>query len=171
MLSFPPTPQEMAEKGSKKGGHEFIRCDASRISAVRECAQRVSAQRPRLDALVLTQGIASMDGRIETPEGLDVKLSLHYFSRVAFVQSLLPQLRAAPTPRVMFVLSAGVHGNYAGYADDFELKKQYSLKNAADAAGFYTDAALDSLSRDPENAKVTFIHAAPGAEALVVRID
>ena len=36
----------------------------------------------------------------------------------------------------------------------------YSLKNAADAAGFYNDCALDKLSE--ENPGVAFIHAAPG---------
>lgn len=163
--------REMSERGSKAGGHAFIRCDASRIAAVRDCAAKVAAQLPPsgLDALVLSQGIASMSGRTETPEGLDVKLSLHYFSRVAFIQSLLPQLRAAKSPRVLCVLSAGVHGPYAGFADDFELVRSYSLQNAANSAGMYTDAALDLFSREPENANVTFTHAAPGEIPLSAR--
>lgn len=164
--------REMSERGSRRGGgsrHEFLRCDASRIADVRECAQKVAAAHPRIDALVLSQGIASVAGRKETSEGLDTKLSLHYFSRVAFIKSLLPALRAAPSARVLCVLSAGVHGSYAHFDSDFELKQHFSLKNAADAAGFYTDAALDSLSRDPENAKVTFVHAAPGAHSAGAR--
>jgi hypothetical protein len=38
----------------------------------------------------------------------------------------------------------------------------YSIKNAADAAGFYNDLGLDSLARDPENKNILFVHAAPG---------
>ena len=145
------------------------------------------------------QGIATLAGRTETAEGLDTKLVIHYFGRVAFIQvnpaltpllssrsaarcrarcrmsaapaestlsarlrpaqALLPQLSAA-RGRVLSVLSAGVHGTYAHYADDFELRQHYSLKNAADAAGLYNDAALHSLAL--ETPGVAFCHAAPG---------
>lgn len=117
---------------------------------------------PHLDALVLSQGVASLGGRRETADGLDLKLALHFFSRVAFTQALLPTLRAAKQPRVLSVLSGGVHGTYRHWADDFELRTHFSIRNAADAAGFYTDAAFDSLARQPGNAGITFIHAAPG---------
>ncbi len=36
---------------------------------------------------------------------------------------------------------------------------RYSLKNAADAAGFYNDIGLDCLAR--EHPTVAFVHAAP----------
>jgi hypothetical protein len=61
------------------------------------------------------------------------------------------------------VLSAGVHGQYVHYADDFELKEHYSLKNAADAAGLYNDVAMDSLARAERS--IAFAHAAPGLVA------
>ena len=149
-----------AGRGSKRGGHSFIACDASRIASVRAVAAAVAAQHPTLDALVLSQGIASIAGRTETPEGLDVKLTLHYFGRVEFIRQLLPALRAAPAPAVLSVLSAGVHSPY--YGDDFELRGNYSLKHAADASGSYNDAALDALSREGGNERVAFIHAFPG---------
>ena len=150
-------------RGGADRGHEFVACDASRIGAVRTCAASISSRVTNVDALVLTQGIASMAGRTETPEGLDVKLSLHYFSRVAFIQALLPSLRAAPAGgRVLSVLSAGVHGVYAHAVDHFELKTHFSIKNAADAAGLYNDLALDSLAQERDNANVAFVHAAPG---------
>jgi hypothetical protein len=64
-------------------------------------------------------------------EGLDVKLALHYFSRVAFVEAL-GQALDANKGKVLLVLSAGVHSAYT--EDDFELKDNYSLMNAANAA-------------------------------------
>jgi len=37
----------------------------------------------------------------ETSEGLDVKISLHYYSRMAFIQALLPKLQASDDARVL----------------------------------------------------------------------
>ena len=89
-------------------------------------------------------------------------MCLHYYSRVAFASLLAPLFRRGPNAdsRVLSVLSAGVHSPYLAYATDPDLSKTYSLHNAADAAGFYTDIAMDSLSRRWPN--VSFIHAAPG---------
>jgi hypothetical protein len=38
------------------------------------------------------QGIATVQGRTETAEKLDVKMALHYFGRVDFVRELGPAL-------------------------------------------------------------------------------
>jgi NAD(P)-dependent dehydrogenase (short-subunit alcohol dehydrogenase family) len=148
---------------SSGNAHQFVACDAALLGAggVRDCAAAIAAKYPRVDALVLSQGIASMV-RDETQEGLDRKLSVHYFSRVAFALALLPQLRAAGHGKVLSVLSGGVHSAYANADRDFELKSHYSIKNAADAAGFYNDAAWDSMAAAPGNESLLFIHAAPG---------
>ena len=61
---------------------------------------------------------------------------------------------------MLSVLSGGVHGAYAHWKQDPELKTHYSLKNAADAAGFYNDIGADSLAR--EHPTLSFMHAAPG---------
>ena len=89
-------------------------------------------------------------------------MALHYYGRMAFIDALLPIMRGTPAPKVLSVLSAGVHSPYPHYDTDPELRTQYSLKNAADTAGFYTDVSLDALSREAGNEKVTFVHAAPG---------
>lgn len=158
--------RELATLGG--AGHEFVPCDASILSNAKAFAARFAAEHDRLDVLVLTQGIASMAGRTETSEGIDRKLSLHYYSRVAFAVNLLPLLRRSALPggaSVLSVLSAGVHSPYAGWATDPELRTSFSLKNAADAAGLYNDCAWDALSRAPENAGVTWVHASPGVVA------
>jgi NAD(P)-dependent dehydrogenase (short-subunit alcohol dehydrogenase family) len=150
--------------------HDFIPCDASLLSNSKAFAEQFAATHPGLDILVLTQGIAIMAGRTETSEGIDRKLALHYYSRVGFALNLLPFLQRSERGGVVLsVLSAGVHSAYTGYATDPELRISYSLKNAADAAGFYNDCAWDELSRQEEalataesRKVVTFIHAAPG---------
>ena len=102
------------------------------------------------------------------PDGIEQKLAVHYYSRVACIVALLPLMeRTAATNgadvRVLSVLSAGVHSAYAGYRDDPDLERSFSLPNAANAAGFYNDAALDTLAR--AHPTVTFAHAAPGVVA------
>lgn len=138
----------------------FVECDAQMLGNVKAFADEFRRSGERLDMLVLTQGIATTQGFTPTSEGLDQKLSLHYFSRVAFALHLAPLMAASDDPRVLTVLSAGVHSPFAGYRDDFSLERTYSIANAANAAGFYNDIAVDSLSR--EFPDVSFVHAAPG---------
>jgi len=151
----------------KSAHFSFAPIDAMKIADTNRFCREFAATHRRLDFLVLSPGIATTQGRTETSEGLDEKLAVHYFGRMAVIQGLLPLLEqtadAGGDVRVMTVLSAGVHGIYAGYKDDFELKERYSLKNAADAAGIYNDAAMDGLSK--EHPKITFLHAAPGGVA------
>jgi len=106
--------------------------------------------------------MGTIQGFTPTVDGNDEKLTLHYFGRMAFVKTFLPQLRSAgPDARVISVLSGGVHNAYAEYTEDFELKAgNYSIRNAADAAGFYTDLGLDAFAS--KEVGVTFVHAAPG---------
>jgi NAD(P)-dependent dehydrogenase (short-subunit alcohol dehydrogenase family) len=145
---------------SETVSHSFVPCDASLLSNVAEFAGTFRASGRTLDYLVLTQGIATIQGRTETSEGLDVKMSVHYYSRVAMAELLAPAMSGAEDPRVLSVLSAGVHAPYTGYASDPELKFNYKLSNAANAAGFYNDIAVEALSK--EHANIAFIHAAPG---------
>lgn len=147
------------------GDHEFISCDASLLSSIAGFATGFLRNHRRLDYLVISSGIATIQGRTETPEKIDQKLALHYFGRMAIIQGLLPLLQStAREPnadvRVMSVLSGGVHSVYADFKKDFELKDSYSIKNAADAAGLYNDLGLDALAR--AHSDITFIHAAPG---------
>ena len=150
--------QQMKEAGGSD--HEFVPCDCFSIANVRKCSQDILTKSDSLSMLVLTQGMATIQSFTPTTEGLDQKMALHFFSRVAFIEALLPALRSSADARVLSVLSAGIHGAFEGYNSDFTLEKTYSIKNAADAAGFYNDLALDSLSR--ENPSVSFQHAAPG---------
>jgi NAD(P)-dependent dehydrogenase (short-subunit alcohol dehydrogenase family) len=156
--------QEVVESLTQKGGsgHKFISCDAQHIRNLRAFAKTFSEEHESLDVLVETQGIATTQGRTETEEELDQKMAIHYYGRMALIEAFLPLLRAAPSARVLSVLSAGVHSPYSHYETDPELKENYSLKNAADAAGFYNDIGLDSFARQSGNENITFIHAAPG---------
>lgn len=143
---------------------EFAQVDAASIADTQRFADELIATHDHLDYLVITAGIATMQGRTETTEGLDQKLAVHYYGRIAAVVALLPLLEKTASvghdARVLTVLSAGVHAPYADYRTDVELRQNYSIKNAANCAGFYNDLAMDALAR--EHPTVTFAHAAPG---------
>ncbi|EPS39950.1 hypothetical protein H072_6406 [Dactylellina haptotyla CBS 200.50] len=99
----------------------------------------------------------------ETTEGIDTKLALNWFSRARLIQSLLPTLSATASKspfgaRVVSVLAAGHEGpiNF----DDFELKKTFSLRNAAAHAGSANSAMVNYLAK--QYPSVGFVHSYPG---------
>lgn len=154
------------DRSKGTGKHRFLRCDGQLLANAKAFTDQYAVDNKSLDILVLTQGIATIQGRTETSEGLDQKLATHYYGRMAFLAGLLPLLRASAAtgdfkPRVLTVLSAGAHSAYPHYDTDPELKEHYSLGNAAAAGCMYNDIAVDALSRDPANAGITFVHAAP----------
>lgn len=148
--------------------HEFFAVDALSLTDVDQVAKDIVKKHPAIDVLVMTQGMVSTSKRL-TKDGQDEKLTLHYFSRVALAYGLLPALRKSAEmkriekgPVVMSILSGGVHSAYKDYQKDFSLRNSYSVKNAANAAGFYNDLAFGTLASQDANKGINFVHAAPG---------
>ncbi|CAJ1959535.1 unnamed protein product [Cylindrotheca closterium] len=146
-----------------KPQHSFVACDCFSLKSVQEASKSILEKHDTIDALVLTQGMATTQGFTPTVDGNDEKLTLHYFSRMAFACLLLPALSKSNMsngPVILSVLSGGVHSPYKNYETDFDLKENYSVSNAANAAGFYNDLGLDALAR--KHPQMNFMHAAPG---------
>lgn len=157
--------QELADASKAQGAnaeHRFVNVNAFLLSSVKEAIEEINNSMDTLDYLVLTQGMATIQGFTPSEgEGLDQKLSLHVYSRAMFADRLQPLMASSEDPRVLSVLSAGIHSPYANYKEDLELSQgSYSIKNAADSAGFYNDIIVDSLSEKYKG--TTFMHAAPG---------
>ena len=158
--------------------HEFRPCDAFHLAQVKKCAEEIvrdyvgvsgDGGKGGIDALVMTQGMATVQSFTPTSEGNDEKLTLHFWSRAAFTNCLLPALRTSCEtnemkggPVVLTVLSGSVHSPYSKYKDDPELRNNYSVKNAADFAGYYTDLFFDKMAKQPSNQGINFVHACPG---------
>jgi hypothetical protein len=104
-------------------------------------------------------------GRDETVEGLDKKLSLHYYSRLRFVQNLLPLLNAATNSeskapaRLISVFGAGLENSIN--VNDLSLKSNYSLSACATHGITMTTLSFQHLAS--QNSKISFIHTQPGA--------
>ncbi|KAJ6462428.1 NAD(P)-binding protein [Mycena sanguinolenta] len=143
--------------------HEFVECDITLMKNVHRVADELRARIPKINFLVLTAGVLTMNGRNETEEGIDRKLAVHYYGRWRFIKDLLPAVEAAhkesEDAKVMSVMSAG-HGGKIDL-DDLGLKKSFSVANAALAAPTYNDIMVnDFAARHPG---LSFIHGHPGA--------
>jgi hypothetical protein len=75
--------------------HQFRACDAFELNQVKACAESIVQdfeKKNGIDALVMTQGMATIQSFTPTSEGNDEKLTLHFWSRAAFATCLLPAL-------------------------------------------------------------------------------
>jgi hypothetical protein len=113
--------------------------------------------------------VAYVNNAEETTEGLDKKLSLHYYARLRFVQNLLPLLNNAaaekpaagttfPIARVFSVLGGGEEGKIN--VSDLSLKHNFSLSACATHA--ITMNTLSMIKLATANPRVTFVHSQPG---------
>ncbi|KAF7561113.1 hypothetical protein G7046_g3030 [Stylonectria norvegica] len=139
---------------------EFRPIDASSMRAIKAYTDaHKAAQAPKLDLLVLTQGLMTMAGRTETPEGIDRKMALHYYGRQLIIRELLPVL--SDDAKVLVVLDAN-HGSPAKLNwDDLDLKTTFSLTTAVDHCTSMTDAMVQQFAAQAGNKKF-FTHAYPG---------
>ncbi|RAH69908.1 short-chain dehydrogenase/reductase [Aspergillus aculeatinus CBS 121060] len=147
----------------------FIKSDVFLLREVDEACRTIQQNEDKVNILFLSPGTGTMKGRDETAEGLDKKLSLHYYSRMRFVANLLPQLQKAgaattadgngpPLSRVVSVLEAGHEA--ALQLDDLPLQTHYSLRNCAKHATTMTSVAMEHLAA--AYPQVSFVHSFPG---------
>ncbi|KAK4120550.1 NAD(P)-binding protein [Parathielavia appendiculata] len=145
---------------------EFRPLDASSMRSIKQYTDAYkSAPEKDLNLLVLTQGIFSMAGRTETPEGIDRKMALHYYGRQLLIRELLPVMK--DDAKVVIVLD-GVRGGPPTKLnwDDLDLKTHYSLGNAANHCISMTDAMVQAYAAAQQKRRSAgrrhFVHAYPG---------
>lgn len=72
--------EEMKGKSTDaKSKFDFIDCDAQLLGNVKSCVDQFVAKQEPIDYLVLTQGIATTQGRTPTTEGLGIFLIFNLF--------------------------------------------------------------------------------------------
>ncbi|KAJ0114421.1 short chain dehydrogenase reductase family protein [Diaporthe amygdali] len=135
--------------------------EISLLAETKRVCEVIKHKEPHVDLLFLTAGYAPIGPRSETAEGLEVAQSLEYYSRVLFIQHLLPLLREAEAPRVVSVLAGGLERASVDI-DDIDLKRPGNF-NGIKAQMQYTVLNTMALERlATENPNVTFIHSWPG---------
>ncbi|KAK4565749.1 hypothetical protein LTR86_003598 [Recurvomyces mirabilis] len=150
-------------KGINAGGQAiFIKKDISLIKNVDELCDDLKKREPKINCLFLTAGYMSLQGRKETMEGIDKKMSVNYYSRIRCALNLIPNLERASQDRelarVISVLAAGSEGDVR--MDDLDLKRNFTLHACLAHCVIMTDFMVEQLAeRHPD---VSFSHSYPG---------
>ncbi|KAF1846533.1 uncharacterized protein K460DRAFT_314051 [Cucurbitaria berberidis CBS 394.84] len=102
--------------------------------------------------------------RVFTPEGLDISQSLVFYSRICFVENLLPLLRASRNARVISVLSGGLERGYLLNNNGLNVEQTGSFAAMATHMhmGIMGTLTLERLAEAKENHSIVFIHSHPG---------
>lgn len=143
---------------------EFRPLDATSMRQIKQYTETFkSAQGPKLDLLIMTQGIMTMAGRTETTEGIDRKMALHYYGRQLLIRELMPTLKE--DAKVVLVFDA-VYGNPDKLNwEDLDLKTHYSLGSAANHCMVMSDVMIQFYAAEQQREglnKRHFVHAWPG---------
>lgn len=136
--------------------------EVSLLAETKRVCELIRSKEPRVDLLFLTAGYAPFGTRKETTEGLEVAQSLEYYSRMLFVQHLLPLLAEAEAPRVVSVLAGGLEKMTINL-DDLDLKKPGNFGGITAQTQYANMNTLTLEKLADENPNVTFVHSWPGA--------
>lgn len=94
-----------------KGSARFMSADFASMQAVREFADRIAKEYPKLDLLVNNAGIASNDDqpRRTSADGHELQFAVNYLAGWVLVNKLRANLAAAAPSRVVNVASGSAH--------------------------------------------------------------
>ncbi|GES58779.1 short-chain dehydrogenase/reductase [Aspergillus terreus] len=141
-----------------KGRFHFIEADVSLVRNVDAACRQILQQQKQLNFLFMTPGGISLGGRNETVEGIDYLFALRYYSRMRFIQNLLPLLESSGPSRVVSVYGGGFE--YSINTSDLDLKHSFSLLNAYKHSITMTSLSMEHLAST--HPAVSFIHVYPG---------
>ncbi|KAF8997085.1 hypothetical protein BDQ17DRAFT_1284128 [Cyathus striatus] len=152
IASFPPP--------GKEGKYEFIKCDIVLMKNVYDTCEKVLSRVSRVNYLVISAGLTSFSGREETKEGLDRKLAIRYYSRWAFIDGLLPGLKAAKAggeqASVMSILGAGLAPKVV--VEDYGFKKNYSAFKVLFQTISYNELMIAEFGRREPDIAFTHVY-------------
>jgi len=109
------------------GRHRIVVCDQSSLSAVRNLAQRVVAERIPLHALVANAGIQPQK-RSVTGDGIESTIAVNHLAHFVLARELAPALREA-SGRII-VTSSSSHPDGRLDSDDLELSRGWTPEGA-----------------------------------------
>jgi len=144
------------KKHNGNGKYEFIQGDLSLMKGVRGVAAEIAGKVEGINYLCMSQGIMSLKTKDDTEEGIDRKMSVHFYSRykipisgltISFLLGnlLLPKLEKSAEKgeeaRVLSVLAAGKGGDVD--LNDLGLKQNSGLRRKAQSCETYNDLMVE----------------------------
>ena len=143
------------------GKADFLRIDMASFESIREAAARVKMAHPKLDVLVNNAGVVTKKREVNA-DGHEVIWATNFLGPALLTRLLLPQLLAAPKPRVVNV-SSMAHAYGRINWNDLELSKGWrGIRAYANSKLALVLFAREFARREPQIA-VNAVH--PGAIA------
>lgn len=139
----------------------WTEAEVSLLAEATRVCKDIAKKESRVDLLFMSAGYAPFGERKETSEGIEVTQSLEFYSRVVFIQLLLPLLSKSMIGRVVSVLAGGLESPTIPL-EDLDLKEPGNFSGFK-AQGHY--AAMGTLTLEAISAAhpdVTFVHSFPG---------
>ncbi|KAK3671275.1 hypothetical protein LTR78_008910 [Recurvomyces mirabilis] len=121
----------------------------------------------RIDLLVLTQGFVRFEDPLYTDEGIEVSMSLLYYSRMRAITALLPLLTGTSghPAHIISVYAAGMEKSGKFFPDDLSLSKDpkahYSFANCRAHCVHMMTMYFESLAKQ-HMGKLSLVHVYPG---------
>lgn len=138
--------------------HPIFAADLGLIRDAQTAALEIAKTAKRIDLLIMSPGYAAFY-REESAEGLEPQFCIQYYSRMRFLVTLTPLLRASPSPRVVAVLSAGNEGML--WEDDWKIRK-HPMRKALGVPMSMTTLFFEEYSKQPGNERMVLEHTYPG---------
>lgn len=139
----------------------WIEGEISLLAETKRVCEVIIKEESRIDLLFLTTGYAPFGARNETAEGIEITQSLIYYSRILFIQHLLPLLNLSEAPKIVSVQGGGMERTTVDL-EDMDLKKPGNFGLVTTHVQYVAMKSTTMEKLATENPGVTFIHSCPG---------
>lgn len=158
----------------------FEALDLASLASVERFAERLAAQRQRLELLINNAAVMVPPARQETEDGLELQFGTNYLGHFALTARLLPLLCRGENPRVVTVSSVANRDGQLRF-DDLQEQRDYvpmraygqsklaclmfalELQRRSEAAGW----GVMSVAAHPGISRTDLLHNAPGRGSVV----
>ena len=139
----------------------WVEGEVALLSETKRVCEIIKNKEKTIDLVFITLGYAPFTARKNTIEGFDASQTLRYYTRILFIQHLLPLLNQSESPRVVSVLGGGMERSSIDL-EDIDLNKpgNFNVVSTHTQAGAMNTLYLEHLAS--KNPNVTFLHSCPG---------
>jgi NAD(P)-dependent dehydrogenase (short-subunit alcohol dehydrogenase family) len=116
--------EDLSSSASALGSAELIELDMASLASIRAFAAAFAARGVPLDLLINNAGVMALPHRELTADGFERQFGTNHLGHFALTGLLIPQLLAAPAPRVVTVASLA-HRNGRIDFDNLQSERKY----------------------------------------------
>jgi len=135
---------------------EVVALDMASLASIRAFAAGFAARGVKLDLLINNAGVMSLPTRELTVDGFERQFGTNHLGHFALTGLLMPELLAAPAPRVVTVASIA-HRNGKIEFDNLQAEREYTPRGAYDRSKLANILFAKELERRARVAGTTLV--------------